>query len=89
MRNRSREEIKRQIKEEQEAQDLDAVLQRKLEEKKEKQKAEATRLEKYADEGFLMFCLYLIYEACRFGLIAFLLYVMYLFIYQNSIMYHH
>jgi len=89
MRNRSREEIKRQIKEEQEAQELDQVYLRKIEEKKEKQKAEATRLEKYADEGFLMFCLYLIYEACKFGLIAFLLYLVYLFVYQNSILYHH
>jgi len=68
---------------------MDEVIQRKLEEKKEKQKAEATRLEKYADEGFLMFCLYLIYEACRFGLIAFVLYLAYLFLYQNSILYHH
>ena len=89
MRNRSREEIKRQIKEEQEAQELDQVYLRKIEEKKEKQKAEATRLEKYADEGFLIFCLYLIYEACKFGLIAFLLYLVYLFVYQNSILYHH
>jgi hypothetical protein len=89
MRNRSREEIKRQIKEEQEAQELDQVYLRKIEEKKEKQKAEATRLEKYADEGFLMFCFYLIYEACKFGLIAFMLYLVYLFLYQNSILYHH
>jgi hypothetical protein len=65
------------------------VYLRKIEEKKEKQKAEATRLEKYADEGFLMFCFYLIYEACKFGLIAFMLYLVYLFLYQNSILYHH
>jgi hypothetical protein len=34
-----------------------------------------------------MFCLYLIYEACKFGTIAFVFYLGYLFINQDKILY--
>lgn len=68
---------------------MEKIIQDKMDKAEEKRKAEATRLEKYADEGFLMFCIYLIYEMCKCGFIAFIMYLLYLFFYQNSILYHH
>ena len=49
--NRNLHLIKRNIKKEQELIENDENHQRKIEEKKAKAKAEATKLEKYADEG--------------------------------------